>query len=92
MNGKERKVPVYVDDEAFVRAWQSAETLDDAVKLLGMTTAAAKARSAVLRKLGIPCRKFPSMRGRRTPEEIKRLKSLAEALSLQRQTKQQVRS
>ena len=59
-----RKPRVFVTDEDFIRGWQGADTLEAALELLGgMSKCAAYCRAVRLRKLGIPLRRFPSLRG-----------------------------
>lgn len=64
--------------EKFVRVWQSADSLGEVAKRLGVSSIHATARAALYRRKGIPLQKFSRHGGRRL--DVAALAALAKSI------------
>jgi hypothetical protein len=72
---------VQISPEDFVRAWQTAESMEAFTEATGIESRAGTSRAVIYRKKGIPLKKFP--RGGNTGRPSLDVKALAElAVSL----------
>jgi len=62
MPDKKRK---YLAPEEFVTVWQNADTIDEVVKVTGLTKDGALARANYYRKRKVPLQRFAKLRGGR---------------------------
>lgn len=76
MANKPKKPTIDVTPEDFVRAWQTAKSVEDVAAILGCTVNAASQRARQYRRQGVKLRRMPA----KPPIEVNRLNELIENL------------
>ena len=70
-------------DEEFVRIWQGASSPAEVAEACQIEKQSAQSRAMMLRRLGVPLKKFSHLSGRprRSKKDVGALKALAESLA-----------
>jgi len=73
--------PGFINPERFIRVWQKATSLQEVCKQLEINKAKASNRAALLRKKGVPLKKFTRSHGALQRWDYKALAELAKSLA-----------